>query len=237
VLAQEQRRLDASQSDLAGVDSELEALKQRMAQLTNERNALQRRMDSQERRVSALKKSYDKECTKNETCEQYETLVTTLDKQSSEVEKEMAIVRTDMTTSRTEINNLQREIDPLRTEYASLKCNDMVPGETSQETIDRCAAIFSQWNRLQARVNQLNSRLSELRSRYQQLLSQLRSIESRGKNYETYLASNCSSSAKLVTVRGYGGVRQRAEKLGKELDDLIHDATKLRGIEITVTPK
>ena len=76
-----------------------------------------------------------------------------------------------------------------------------------------------------------------LKSRYQRLLSQLQNIEARGKNYETYLAKNCTSSPQLAKVRGYGAVRMRAEKLGAELDRLIDDASKLRGIEITVTPR
>ena len=97
-------------------------------------------------------------------------------------------MRSEISNRSSESAQLRREIDPLRHEYKKLSCNNLVPGSTAQSTIDRCAAIFSQWNRLQARVNQLNNHLAALKSRYQRLISQLQNIESRGKNYETYLS-------------------------------------------------
>ena len=65
------------------------------------------------------------------------------------------------------------QIEPLRREYQSKGCNRLVAGQTAQSTIDRCTAIFSDWNRLQADLNAQNSRLPHLRSRYQQLLAQM----------------------------------------------------------------
>jgi chromosome segregation ATPase len=227
----------SARTDLSTVDTELQVLKRRITELTNQRNNLLRAITSRDRRVQSLKTAYTKDCAKNENCGQYETMAGSLEKQATDVERDVASVRTEISRRSSEAAQLRREIDPLRREYQKLSCNNLVPGSTAQRTIDRCAAIFSQWNRLQARVNQLNSHLAALKSRYQRLISQLQNIEARGKNYETYLASNCSSSPQLAKVRGYGAVRMRAEKLGKELDRLIDDASKLRGIEITVSPR
>ncbi len=237
VLTQERNRRDAARAELASVDTEREALERRIAELTNRRNSLLRSIAARDRRVQSLASAYKSDCTKNESCTQYETMAGALERQAADLEKEMALVRTEISTSSTESAQLRREIDPLRQEYDKLSCNNLVPGSTAQITIDRCAAIFSQWNRLQARVNQLTNRLTTLKSRYQRLLSQLRNIEARGKDYETFLASNCKSSPQLAKVRGYGAVRLRAEKLGRELDRLIDDASKLRGIEITISPR
>jgi chromosome segregation ATPase len=237
VLTQEQNRLDAARAELASVDTELEVLKRRITELNNQRNSLLRAIAARDRRVQSLDSAYKKDCAADNSCTQYETMAGSLERQASDVETELALVRTDISTRSSESAQLSREIDPLRREYAKLQCNNLVPGSTAQSTIDRCAAIFSQWNRLQARVNQLNNALAALQSRYQRLLSQLKNIEARGKNYENYLARNCSSSPQLAKVRGYGAVRMRAEKLGKELDRLIDNASKLRGIEITVSPR
>jgi chromosome segregation ATPase len=237
VLTQEQNRLDAARAELASIDTELDVLKRRITELNNQRNSLLRAIAARDRRVQSVDSAYKKDCTKNDSCSQYETMAGSLEQQASDVETELALVRSDISTRSSESAQLSREIDPLRREYANLQCNNLVPGSTAQSTIDRCAAIFSQWNRLQARVNQLNNALAALQSRYQRLLSQLKNIEARGKNYETYLARNCSTSPQLAKVRGYGAVRMRAEKLGKELDRLIDTASKLRGIEVTVTPR
>jgi chromosome segregation ATPase len=237
VLTQEQHRLDESRAELAGINSELAALKKRLAELARRRDTTQRSVALRDVRVQKLRSTYKRECTASESCQQYENLAGSLERQAAEIEREVAAARAEISRSSTESAQLGREIEPLRREYADLKCNHLVPGSTAQSTIDRCATIFSQWNRLQARVNQLNNHLAPLRSHYQRLLSRLRQIEEHGRGYADYLSRNCKSSPQLAKVRGFGAVRLRAEKLGRELDKLIDDAAKLRSIEITVTAK
>jgi chromosome segregation ATPase len=237
VLTQEQRRLDESRAELAGIQSELAELKKRMAELARRRDATQRSVASREARVQKLRSTYKRECTANESCQQYEKLAGSLERQAADIEREVTAARAEISRSSTESAQLWREIEPLRREHAELQCNHLVAGSTAQSTIDRCAAIFSQWNRLQTRVNQLNNHLTPLRSHYQRLLSRLRQIEEHGRGYEDYLSRHCKSSPQLAKVRGFGAVRLRAEKLGRELDKLIDEAAKLRNIEITVTAK
>jgi vacuolar-type H+-ATPase subunit D/Vma8 len=111
----------------------------------------------------------------------------------------------------------------------------MVPGMTAQETIDRCSWIFSEWNRLQTQLNSMNSNLPAMKNQYEQLLAQLRNIEARARDYDTYMSRNCTTSTHYQAVQNYGrgNVRQHAETMGNELDRLIQDVTRLKGVQIT----
>jgi len=236
ILAQEERRRDQYLADLAGVDSEISQLKRQLTELSSRRSDVKRLADTFTRRFADAERAYKKDCGKNENCDQYDTLADDLDRQGKGIEGRLATVRTEIDKNRREITDLSRRIDPLRREYQRLACNNMVPGETAQSTIDRCSSIFSEGNRLQSDLNRHNRRLPALKTRYEQLLAELRNIENRARGYETYMVSNCKSSKKVATVRNYGqgGVRKRAENLGKELDSLINEVTRLRGVRITV---
>jgi chromosome segregation ATPase len=188
----------------------------------------------QQRRVDDASRQYKSNCEKSESCTEYEQKAAILERQADPVEKELDRVKQEISSGQSEVKALERQIDPLRREYQSKGCDQLVPGQTQQATIDRCSAIFSEWNRLQTELNRHSTRLPALKRRFEQLLARLASIESRANSYQTYMARHCTRSSHLVRLRGYGGTRQRAQTLGKQLDSLIGDVTRLRGIRITV---
>jgi chromosome segregation ATPase len=165
----------------------------------------------------------------------YETQASALDSRSDAVQKDLENVRGDIAASRKNISGLESRIAPLQKEYAEKKCNNLVPGETEQSTIDRCTAIFSDWNRLQADLNRENNRVPELRSKYESLFSELKTLEKRANDYGGYLSKNCSSSPENAKMKNVVTVRENAQKLQTELDGLVSDITKLRGVKITIT--
>jgi chromosome segregation ATPase len=234
VLAEEQQRLESYRAERAGVDGEMSELRRRLSDLERRQRDLATLVQTQKRRVDKASQVYKANCERSETCTQYEEKAGILERQADPVEKELSHVHQEISRTQSEVKALEGQIDPLRREYQSKGCGQLVPGQTQQSTIDRCSAIFSDWNRQQTDLNRHSNRLPELKRRFEQLLTRLASIESRAKGYETYLARNCSRSSKLVRLRGYGGVHRRAQTLGKELDRLIGDVTRLRGIRITV---
>ena len=237
VLDSEDQRFEDDLALLAGINAEITQLKLRIKDLEAQRNGLNSNVNRERARLRDKRRSYERECKSNENCSQYEKLTIDLGRQNKPIEDDINRVRDELTRSQREISDLSRTIDPLRREYAALQCNNLIPGETAQSTIDRCGAVFSDWNRLQAALNRHNTRIPALQSRYQQLLAQADQIERRAKDYETYLARNCKTSPQLTTVRKYHGVKDRAQKLHNELDDLANEVTRLRGIRITVEPK
>lgn len=239
IVAQEEQRRDAFLADLTGIDTEIAQLRRQLEELSRRRSDVKRMVDTYTHRAANAKDSYERDCAATQDCGQYDALAGQLEQQNSSVEGQLNTVRGSIDASRRDIGDLKRQIEPLQREYQHLRCNNMVPGETAQATIDRCSAIFSEWNRLQADLNAQNQRLPALKARYEQLLTELRNIENRARGYEKYMASNCKSSPKIDTMRRYGqgGVRKHAEDLGRALDDLIDEVTKLRGVRITVEAK
>jgi len=237
LMRTEQGRIDEARADLSGIDAEIAQLERRLTDLRVDKSRLEHEMKARETNIGRAKTAYDKDCSTNETCEQYERMVTEMEQQTKPFQEALERIRKETADRSKQIAALRRRIDPLRAEYQRLGCDNLVPGETQQSTIDRCMAIFSEWNRLQAELNDHNNRLPALRSQYQRLLSQMQATDRRASNYETYLAANCKRSKKLGVVRGYKGVHTRARSLEQELDKLVEDVTKLRGVRITVEPK
>lgn len=230
----EGKRLEMYQSQLVGIDAEMAQLTRRLDDLRRQRDDVKRNVDDASRRSGAAQQAYSRDCAASENCTSYETQARSLDAQSDAVERDITAVRNEVQANRSAITQLETRIAPLQQEYASRRCNNLVPGETDQNTIDRCTIVFSDWNRLQAELNRQNTRVPDLKSRYEQLLSTLRSLETRANGYSQYMARNCTSSPETTKMQGYGNKRKQAMTVGDELDSLIGDLTRLRGVKITV---
>ena len=71
--------------------------------------------------------------------------------------------------SRVRIGQLRGDIRVLRDDYRRLRCDALVPGQTTQSTIDRCSDIFSDWNRTQQELDRYGRNLTSMRSRYRNI--------------------------------------------------------------------
>jgi chromosome segregation ATPase len=234
VLANEQSRYESFKSDVVGIESELSQLQRRIGELQRQRDEARRNLAYAEARYKGMEKQYAQDCKANEDCAVYDTRAAELDRQTSEVESRLTAVRDEIGRNREAIARLESAIPPLQREYNEKRCNALVPGETEQVVIDRCTSLFSEWNRLQAELNRQNGRVPDLRSRYEQIAAELKAMEGRASGYEAYLSKNCSSSQQIVALRGFGERRTRARTVGEDLDRLVGDITRLRGVKITV---
>lgn len=234
VLTSEERRFEGYQSELAGVEAELGATQRRLDELKRQRDELRRDMAAAERRYRSVNADYQKNCRESDNCDVYDQRADELERQSRTTASAMDAIRVDIRTNRDQTAAMQTRVDQLSREHAAKKCNALVPGETSDADAQRCLEIFMEWNRLQGDLNRQNSRVPDLRARYEQLSNELLAIENRAKGYESYMAKNCSSSARLVKVRQSSSARQNANTIGQELDALVNDITRLRGVRITV---
>lgn len=236
ILNNEQKRYESQQSEVAGLESEIASLQRRVDELKRQRDESKRTLATLEKRYKKADDSYKKECsTDTNACTAFDVEAADLSRRSDEVERDLDVVRTEIRDNKTEIGRLETRIAPLQKEYGEKSCNNLIPGETEQSVIDRCSAIFSDWNRLQADLNRSNNRVPTLRSRYESLLAELKNLEKRASTYESYLAKNCTESKETAKMRGFGARRERAQTIGQELDALVNDITKLRGVKITVS--
>ena len=233
-MEQEQEKLDDYRANITAINVEIAELNRRIRELRAQAKNARRQSKAQEQRVNRIKGVYERECKNTENCTQYEQTATNLERQSRPVESNLANVRREIQRTRTETGGLQRRIRPLQNEYRAKKCANQVPGQTAQATIDRCYAIFSEWNQLQGSLNRHNSRLPQLKTQYERYLAQLTSIENRAQQIEAYLARNCKASPKVKTIRKHRSVKENARQLGVELDKLIRDVANLRKAKITI---
>ncbi|MCK5688787.1 hypothetical protein KAI87_05920 [Myxococcota bacterium] len=237
MLRKDREKVENYTAEMTEVENIIAQLQKEVDEYRMRRAELKRDIKGAERQLRGSQGAYDKECKANEDCKHYETESDTLDHRGQRLKDRLARVRDDIRGGRDDMSGLRRKISPLQNEYAQKSCNNLVPGETSQQTIDRCSQIFSEWNRLQADLNRQNRNFSDLKARYSRILAELQQLENRGGELEKYLSRNCKNSRSLEVIRGYGAVRRNAETLGAELDSLIKDVTSLRGVKITITPK
>ena len=233
VLGQEQRRLDDYKSELIGVQTEINQLQRRLRELRSHQQETKRQLSNQDRRVRKIQAAYEKQCKKNENCDQYEAQASTIERQSKPTENAIDRIRKEILDTHKTMAQLQKQIAPLRQRYTQNKCQSLVPGQTTQQTIDICYTTMGDWNTLQQTLNRHSDRLPQLRSSYKRHLSRLDSLNKRASAIESYLAKNCKGSPKVKSMSRFGEVRQRAMRLGQDLDALTKTLSTLRKERLT----
>ena len=228
VLEQEEEKLDNYTSQSVGMTTEIKQLQRRIKELQNRKARLGKVLRKQTRKVRNMRAAYKKQCTKHENCDRYEAQASSLERQSKPIEKALNKIAADITDVRKTIATLQSRIAPLRNDYRQNKCGNLVPGQTTQAVINKCTSIFSQWNDLQSAVNYNNQRMTSLKSSYRRNSNRLDSLNARATNVSAYLTKNCANSPKKAQMDRYQAVRERAKKLGAELDATILEIGKLK---------
>ena len=228
ILGQEQEKLDNYKAQAAGTTAEINQLQRRIKELTSKRKRVNRLVANQGRKVKSMQVGYKRQCKKHDSCDRYEAQASSLERQSRPIENALNKISSDITDVRKSMAELRARIAPLRATYQQNKCGNLVPGQTTQLVINKCSTTFSEWNNLQSSVNYNNQRLSSLKSSYRRYSNQLDSLNKRAVSVGAYLSKNCSSSPKTAKMDRYQAVRERAKKLGAELEDVIREIGKLK---------
>ncbi|MEO0814840.1 MAG: hypothetical protein AAFY60_18405, partial [Myxococcota bacterium] len=118
-----------------------------------------------------------------------------------------------------------------------LQCTNLVPGQTQQRTIDRCAQIFSEWNRRQSELNRYTQMIPTMRHRYETIQSQLAALDGRANAAEAYLKKRCQRSQQLQTVDTVHERRRKIRNVGEELKRLTRSINDLKNLRIQVTAR
>jgi predicted nucleic acid-binding Zn-ribbon protein len=234
-MSGDEKYLEQYRSDLAGIDAEMAQLRRRLEDLQAQHDSVQMRLVDQDSRVRAMRDAYNNDCRSLESCQTYEAQAAQIDQQSDALDTELTELRSEIGQVHTTVDGLDRRIVPLQREYTERSCNNLIPGETDPAVADRCMRLFNEWNRMQSEVNRQSSRIPELRSRHQQIAFQLQSLETRSTEYNQYLTRNCPTSPAIRQMRDVTTRRQGAESLGRDLDEVGNQITRLRTMRITST--
>ena len=131
-----------------------------------------------------------------------------------------------------ESQRLNGETDKLEAAYAQLNCDNLVPGQTAQATIDRCGDLFSQWNQMQKDINAHQTAVGSMRNRYQALMGQLRGYNRELDQLLKFMRENCRHSPRLVEVETMEKERNGFTGLKLELDGMDSNVKKFRALKI-----
>lgn len=232
ILEQARDRREFESNNLRGVVAEIAELERRLVYLKKEKRRAERRKTNQDVRVKRLEAAYEKECKGGDSCERTEKRVQTLERTAQPLEAELNDLGRGIRESRVRIGQLRGDIRVLRDDYRRLRCDALVPGQTTQSTIDRCSDIFSDWNRTQQELDRYGRNLTSMRSRYRNIKGRLDSLNQSLSSAEAYLAKNCSRSSARETIRVRKTTIQRAEALFDELEAMSRDLDDARSITI-----
>lgn len=234
VLEEERERLDDFRADLAGIGVEMAQLQRRLRELRDRSATIKEQSRAQENRILRIEDVYKEECIHNETCEEHEISAQNLEEQSAPLEAYLETTRKEIYHTRLDMGKLRRKIKPLQRKHQTMKCDELVPGETSSKTIRECASVFTQWNQLRAKLNRHTLRLRQLKAEYERTLTRLTNLERRAIQVEDYLRNRCTNTRSLKKLQRHQSVRQRANDLSRELDQVLRDLEQLREIKITL---
>ena len=232
IMMNHQQQLDNARAEMAGVDSEMQTLRRRMDDLERRRQELSMQTQNYQQQYSAANAAYGQRCAASESCSDYETRVAQLAMESRPLQDQMSTMRNEINNEQNGMGNINGQTNSLRNEYAQRNCANMVPGQTSQEDIDRCSQIFSEWNRMQMAVNQSNSRLPTLRSRYEQLAMQQDSINRRAQDLRSNMNRMCNGNPHINDLNQYATVMRDASAMHDQLERLAADAARLAQVRI-----
>jgi chromosome segregation ATPase len=237
LMQQQQQRLETVLAEAAGVRTEIETLKQRLQLLEARQGQLAVDAQTMQQQSGTAVALFQQQCPGQETCADFATTTAQLRTESAPLDEQMNALRKQMTESQGSIARLDHQVSSLRHEYVQRTCNDLKPGQTSQADIDRCAQIFSDWNRTQMAINQENSNLPLLRSHYEQVAMQQANVTRRAQELRQRMTTACSSNtAQLNELTRFSEVQQRAAAMQQQLDALTQAASRLAQVRITVGP-
>lgn len=221
-MEQDVRRIE---SDMVNIDTQMRELQRRQADLRRDKSAKARQKFSLLKRIKSEQARRARMCSPLRQCESYERKVERLRSRMGPLSEKLRRIRDEMHKKGDDIEKLSREVNRIENSYTQLACDNLVPGQTSQTTIDRCSDLFSSWNKLQADINTLRNWLRSLRNRYQQVMRQMRSYQTELAGLLRKMRQACAHSDRLAELErldkeqhGYRSMRDEFESMANKFN-------------------
>lgn len=226
------RKLADTIADGARYDAEYRAAQQRIVELEQLRKDAAAEIKSLQQRVKWEQKAFDKKCANVLNCEVYERYVGNLDGRMRPLEAALANIERQIADTNAEIAKLEGLVPPVQRDYIKLACANLKPGETTQDTIDKCFTLMSDWNDIVTRINGLRNSLPGLESSYVSYSNRLSGMQGPIDEYSTYLNSFCKASASVAKVNDLRTRKDRYNKLGNTIQKTVERLNKLKHVKI-----
>ena len=219
-------------NESANVNDQIRDLMQQMADLRRKRTAKQGQKTALQRKIRAEEASFKRMCSALSQCEAYERKIDRLKTRMAPMAERLRRIREEMRERSNEMVRHNQAVDRIENSYAQLGCDNLVPGQAANSTIDRCTNLFKEWNDLQTDINNLKRSVAALQGRYQRVIRKMRAFSVDLTRLTRQMREACSHSARIADLDALEKEHDGYRKLKDELNDVSSQVRKFRRLKI-----
>jgi chromosome segregation ATPase len=219
-------------NEIANVNDQIRDLMQQMADLKRKRLSKQGHKTALTRKIRAEEASYKRMCSALSQCEAYERKIDRLKARMAPMAERLRRIRDEIRQRSADVGRHNAAVDRIETTYAQLGCDNLVPGQTADSTIDRCTNLFKEWNDLQTDINNLKKSVAALHGRYQRVIRKMRAFSVDLARLTKQMRNICSHSARIADLDALEKEHDGYRSLKDEINDVSSKVRKFRRLKI-----
>jgi chromosome segregation ATPase len=231
-IANMKTQVDSLDAEAIKVADRVMKIRRRLQEFEQKRADMARERKGLTERIKAGEAEMARRCRGMEACARLDQRVDDLQNRLNPIHQQLRAVRDEIRREIQQISTLNQDVNRISNQYQQLNCENLVPGQTAQSTVDRCHALFSEWNAAATRINQLEASLRNLRGRYQGLMAQTQNINREIAQLRNEMRKDCSDSQRYAVLEQLDRDRGEYDGLKSELDTADSNVGKLRLLKI-----
>jgi chromosome segregation ATPase len=224
------------ESKMAPMESEIADLRNRLREAEDQKAAKAREKLTLLSDIKRMENEMDHRCGALKQCDSLENRVEALSRRAAPLGEDMRQLREEIRERSTESSRLDGEVDRIENSYRQLNCDNLIPGQTAQTTIERCSELFGRWNHLQADINRLQDSINDLRKRHQRIMAAYQAIGREISELLAQMRPSCSHSARVAELEGMEEHHRSFATVKDDLDDMDKHMKRFKGVRV-VQPK
>lgn len=219
-------------NEVANVNDQIRDLMQQMVDLRRKRTSKQGHKTALTRKIKAEEASFKRMCSALSQCEAYERKIDRLKARMAPMGERLRKIREEIRARSTEVTRHNAAVDRIESSYAQLGCDNLVPGQTADSTIDRCTNLFKEWNDLLTDINNLKRSVAALQGRYQRVIRKMRAFSVDLARLTKKMREACSHSSRIADLDALEKEHDDYRALRDELNDISSKVKKVRRLKI-----
>jgi|GEM_PF-1884954 len=219
-------------NEIANVNDQIRDLMQQMADLRRKRTSKQGHKTALSRKIRAEEASYKRMCSALSQCEAYERKIDRLKARMAPMAERLRKIRDEIHQRNTEVDRHNAAVDRIENSYTQLGCDNLVPGQTADSTVDRCTNLFKEWNDLQTDINSLKRSVTALQGRYQRVIRKMRAFSVDLHRLTKKMRETCSHSSRMADLEALEKEHDGYRALKDEINGVSSRVRKFRRLKI-----
>ena len=219
-------------NEIANVNDQIRDLQRQMADLKRRQLSKRGEKTALERKIRAEEAGYKRMCGALSHCEAYEQKIDRLKARMAPMGERLRRIREELRERSAELGRHNAAVDRIENSYAQLGCDNLVPGQAAESTIDRCTNLFKEWNDLQTAINSLKKSVAALQGRYQRVIRKMRAVSTDLHRLTKQMRDVCSHSARMADLEALEKEQEDYRHMNVELNDISSKVKKFRKLKI-----